>query len=689
MTAAVLNVLICAAFAAETKLVISGRRPEPELPDSARVGIVERSLLELPAAVSVINRTVLDVLGARRAGQALAAEPSLEENYAPIGYYESFAVRGFVLDNASAFKRNGLTIANEAVMPLENKERMEVLKGAAGPEAGLAAPGGVVDYQTKSPPAAWTRAVTVEGDGTGSRYAHLDFGGPLGAETGLRVNAASESMRPYVLAATGERAFAGLVIERRLGSRADVALDLDWDRRAQHSVPAHQLLGGLTPPPGARPETMLNAQPWRRPVRTEASNVGLRVQVRPEGWGRLGLDVNRNRVLMDDNVAFPYGCSSGTAYSNTFCANGDYDLYDYRSPGEAREVREARASWSGTFKALGVRHRPALALGAMERRVERGQEVFDYVGTANLGAPQPAFAPSSLTPGKSYRTHTYSDVSATLQDKLVLSASWKLNAGVRVSRVSDRRADRSDGAALPGYRSTFLLPRAALSWVPSHAVAVYVAHSQGVELGGTAPATAANAGRILDPKRTRQFEAGLRATWPRRISAAMTLFTLSRPLEFVDAANAFVQRGAATHSGAEASGTYSGAGLRLTAALTLLRTRQHGTGEAAFDGRRPVNVPALSGRVSAASEILPGAWGDVGWRHVSGKSARRDGAASVPGWHVFDMGTRLELGGLGLRVRVENILDRRYWKDVGEAFGDGYLHLGAPRVVRVSLEGRY
>lgn len=689
-TAAVaLQILLCAASAAEVKLILRGRRPEPVVPDATRIGSAERSILEFPAAVSVLNRAALDALGARRAAEALGSDPSVEENYAPLGYYESFAVRGFVLDNASAFKRNGLTIANEATMPLENKERVEVLKGAVGLEAGVAAPGGVVDYQTKRPPEAWSSMLTLEGDGTGSRYAHADVGGPVTGETGLRVNAAVERMRPYVVSATGARTFFGMVVERRLGERAELAVDVDWDRRSQFSVPAHQLLGGAEPPPDARPQTMLNAQPWRRPVTSEASNLGLRLEARPEGRGRFGLALNRNRILMDDNVVFPYGCSTGTGDSTKFCANGDYDLYDYRSPGEEREVIEARGTWSGSFKSMGLSHRPALAVSRLERRVRRGQEVFEYVGTANLASPQPVFAPSPRTPGRAFETQRYSELAAALQDTLLLSTAWKLHLGTRVSRVGERRADRATGAALPGFGETFLLPRAALSWIPSPSLALYAAFSQGVELGGTAPATASNAGRILDPKRASQHEAGLRAALPGLFSGALTAFTISKRLEFVDSANAFVQRGGVTHSGVEASGTLYGPGVRAGASVTVLRPRQHGTGDPALDGRRSVNVPSLSSRVTLGREVATGTWIDVAWRHVSGKSARRDGAASVSGWHRFDFGARVERGGLAARLRVENAFDRRYWKDAGEAFGDGYLHLGAPRVVRVALEGRF
>jgi len=37
-----------------------------------------------------------------------------------------------------------------------------------------------------------------------------------------------------------------------------------------------------------------------------------------------------------------------------------------------------------------------------------------------------------------------------------------------------------------------------------------------------------------------------------------------------------------------------------------------------------------------------------------------------------------------LRLTVDNLFDKRYWRDVGESAGDSYLFLGAPRTARLS-----
>ena len=49
--------------------------------------------------------------------------------------------------------------------------------------------------------------------------------------------------------------------------------------------------------------------------------------------------VNTQRIRVNDRLAFPDGCSSASNYVYPgLCANGDVDIYDYRSDGERRSL---------------------------------------------------------------------------------------------------------------------------------------------------------------------------------------------------------------------------------------------------------------------------------------------------------------------------------------------------------------
>jgi outer membrane receptor protein involved in Fe transport len=74
----------------------------------------------------------------------------------------------FAIDLATGLEINGMTIAGEQDVPLENKERVEILKGIAGVESGVAAAGGLIDYVTKRPAA--VKAVDLATDHRGTAY---------------------------------------------------------------------------------------------------------------------------------------------------------------------------------------------------------------------------------------------------------------------------------------------------------------------------------------------------------------------------------------------------------------------------------------------------------------------------------------------------------------------------------------
>lgn len=661
-------------------LAVEPPRPEPEAASSE------------PGSRTVVDRRRMDDRGARGILDVAAEDVSVGENYAPLGYYEALSIRGFTLDQASGYRRDGLTVANESSMPLENKERVTILRGI-GRRAGVSSPGGAVDYETKRPTADPVRSLTLERRGPGTRYAHADLGGRLG-RFGWRLNAAREEYRPYVREARGRRDFVSAALEWRLGERSVLGLDGDWQKKSQLSVPGYQPLGGAALPPGVRPEKMLNDQPWSRPVVVEAHDLGARFSHDGGDWD-LAAAVNRNRVLAEDKAAFPYGCSSGPAYLLVFCGDGDYDLYDYRSSGERREVLHAQAVLGVEGERGGLFHEAEAGVSRLRRTVDLGAEVYDYVGTANIYDPAPrAFAPSSRESGVVRRVQDYVEWAVFAGDAVSLAADrrWKVHAGLRASAVSDDRWAKADGSPQGRLRRTFLSPRAALSVELRPGFTAYASYGQGLELGGAAPVTAANAGRTLDPKLARQVELGVQRSAEGLVLAAAA-FHIWKPYEFVGPDNVFVRRGRVRHSGLELSASGSATDrLRVSAGAALINARQGGTGVAAFEGRAPVNVPWLRGRAALDWELpwVLGAAVDGAWTRVSAKYATRDNALAVPAYHRLDAGlrwaTHAGLAKLTWRLRVENLLDAVYWKDVGEYFGDGYLHLGAPRTLSLSIQ---
>jgi len=188
-------------------------------------------LQDTPAAITVITRDQIDDRQPRTLSELARADAALGDSYAPVGYYQDIAIRGYALDPATGFRFNEMSMAGEQLQPLEDKERVEILKGLGGLEAGVVAPGGLINYVSKRP--ADVRSATVGTDSHGSRYLAMDVGAWLSPSFGVRVNAAHEDMNSYVRHADGRRTFLSLATDWKIGSNATLRLDTNYQTSGQ------------------------------------------------------------------------------------------------------------------------------------------------------------------------------------------------------------------------------------------------------------------------------------------------------------------------------------------------------------------------------------------------------------------------------------------------------------------------
>ncbi|MDB5753851.1 MAG: TonB-dependent siderophore receptor, partial [Massilia sp.] len=189
------------------EIVISGAKPV--IAERASVGgFSDAPLLETPASITTIGQQQMQEFGIHNSTDAMKLDASVGDSYNAVGYAEQFSIRGFPLDNTSSYRKDGLAIPADTQIPLENKERIEVLKGLAGLQAGVAAPGGIINYVTKRPTVNELRSAVFEVRERGTVYGAIDLGGRFeDRRFGYRFNAAAEKLRSYVKGADGERQF--------------------------------------------------------------------------------------------------------------------------------------------------------------------------------------------------------------------------------------------------------------------------------------------------------------------------------------------------------------------------------------------------------------------------------------------------------------------------------------------------
>lgn len=658
-------------------------------------------LHDTPASVTVITRDQIDDRQPRTLSELARSDAALGDNYAPVGYYQDIAIRGFPLDLATGYRLNDMTINGEQLTPLEDKQRVEILKGLGGLEAGVIAPGGLVNYVSKRP--ADVRTATVGTDSHGSRYAAVDIGGWLSPAFGVRVNAAHEAMHSYVDHADGRRSFLSLAADWKISPNATLQLDTDYQTSGQRSVSGYQLLGGTVIPSNASRTRMLGFEPWQQPVGIDSSNSTARFDYRfSDNWSAQ-LSAGHSHTVIDDNVAFPYGCfyaadcASGATPGYFFAPNGDYDVYDFRSPDDTRQNDEVRAVLKGSFATGAVDHELSLGTSAFRRTLDQRPYVYDYVGTANIDEVDPPyFAPSPNQPGASFRALTSWQHALFALDRLHLGEQWQLLAGGRFVRLHERSYDDT-GALERDTRLSKTLPQAAVLWQPSAPLTLYASYGESLSLGAEAPYWTANGGTLMAPRLARQVETGAKYEWSDALSLQAALYRVRQAYQFAQPDGTpegftFVQRGQEVHTGLElnAAGRVN-EDLRLTASINLIQARAQDTGTPAYEGHQVVNVPRVRTAVYLDYRLpfAPKLGLLAGWRYASRNPATPDGQVRVPSYNVFDAGVRYATAWNGhpltWRLNVDNVFDRFYWRDTGSSGGDSYLFPGAPRLARLSL----
>jgi len=111
-----------------TTVVVQGHVTDDYLPTELSIGSLDGlSLLSTPVSATVVTRDLLTDQFSRVLSDVVKNDASIGEDYAPVGYYGDFQIRGFTIDLATGLQINGMVIAGEQDVPLENKERVEFL----------------------------------------------------------------------------------------------------------------------------------------------------------------------------------------------------------------------------------------------------------------------------------------------------------------------------------------------------------------------------------------------------------------------------------------------------------------------------------------------------------------------------------------------------------------------------------
>jgi iron complex outermembrane recepter protein len=662
----------------------------------ARAGLLgTRDAMDTPFSATSYTNELIEDRHARSVGDVLQNDPTVRVARGFGNFQEAYFIRGFILDSDDTAYNGLYSLLPRQYIATELFERVEVLRGAsaflngASPSGGGI--GGSINLLPKRAPNEPLNRVGFGVASGGQTQVSADIARRFGPDgnTGIRVNAAARNGGTAVDNEDVQLGLAAVGLDWR--SR-DVRLsgDIGWQEHQLKNTRTNVTLGGaVTAVPGA-PDNQTNfAQPWT--YSNERDTFGtLRGEwdITPgvTGWAAAGARRSSEANSLANLTVTDSATGAGTTYrfDNTrkdSVNTGELGLRGKLQTGSVGHEWVAVASHFSSDKKNAY---------AMDFANTQATNLYHPVGSALPAWSAGAFRGGDLADPR--RTGSTRLTSFALGDTVALrDKRLLLTAGLRHQTLEIANYAYGTAVQTDRYDQSRTSPLLAAVYKLDKGLSAYANYVEGLSQGQTAPSTATNRGEMLAPYVSRQKEVGVKFD-AGRVGGSIALFSTTKPRAFLNAANLFSTSGKDRHQGVElALQGEATRGLRVLGGLTWLDAKQVSTGSAATDGQRVIGVPRLQANLGAEWDVpgVPGLAVDGRWVHTGARYANATNTLQAPGWNRLDVGARYltEVQGklVTLRARIDNLTNRNYWASVGGYPGQGYLVVGAPRTLSLSV----
>jgi len=656
---------------------VSGKKEQGFAPVSIETGPYRGlDALDVPATVNVVTREVMDAQGDTGLYDALRNVAGVTRQQLSGLAYDNLSVRGIPLDNRASYYFNGvLPIDNNIWMPMEDKERVEVLKGASALYYGFAVPAGIVNMVTKRAGSEPVTSVSVLGDSNGSYGTHVDIARRFGAndQFGVRVNAMDEHVETPIDGDRGYRKFISAALDWRVNSKLKLQYDFEHIESSvveQAGIVPLTAKNGVISLPGLPDPTKLLVSA-SKPTRASANTQLLRADYAlSENWTATfsaGQSITRR-----DRWAW--------VFQKYNVATGAGTLQASEQNGQMYENKIVRLEVNGQFKTGSIGH--DITAGVSQSWLFQ-PDFTTYYFTASQNLYNPidiSKLTSSGTPKQFYAQHVRNS-GAYLYDRIDLTSKWQFVAGVRRSEYM------SSQAGTPSSDISHTSPSGSLIYRLAPNTSVYASYVEALESAGSAPTTADNANQILPAAVSKQEEIGIRTRLANNTLVSLALFNIRQPSANTNSDNVYVMDGNARYRGVEFSvqGDLT-RDISLTGSTVYLDAKQLDSSDSTLLGKTPENTPHLTASLFAEYRVplVAGLSFNAGMYYIGPRPINSADQAYIGGYTLFSAGARYATRVYGKRVSVqanlENAANKRYWS----AAGSNQLGVGLARTLELS-----
>lgn len=562
-------------------------------------------------------------------------------------------------------------------------ERIEVLKGPSAMLSGMSPSGGTGGTVNAIPKRADDQALTrlTTSYLSDSRAGvHADIGRRFGKdnEWGLRVNGTlrkGDTARDFQ---RQDHRVGSVALDYR-GERVRASVDYLYqsmrDRASRTALTVGNATMGIALPP---PSGSTNfSQPWAYVESGNRTLMGrVEVDITPDLTAYAA--VGRSKGWFDGKGAGNIALTSLSGNTLGFAGGSAFHL----------DTTSAEIGIRGIFNTGPVKHRWSLAATSLERETSYGFSSSAGSVISNIYAPVYSSEPFGIQPVAAKTASETKLPSIGLADTLSFADDkLRLTLGLRHQTVKATNFNTGTGAVTSTYDESAITPFAGLVLKAWDGGAIYANYIQGLAQGGVAPIGAINAGEVLAPYKSKQYEIGVKQEW-NGFGATVSVFQIAKPSGLLDVAtNRYEASGEQRHRGVEVNGFGELArGVRLLGGAAWIDAEMTKAGASAVLGNRPVGVPKVTANLGGEWDVpgVPGLTLTAAAIYTGSSYVDASNTTLIPGWTRADIGarwaTQIADKKVTLRAALENAFDKRYWS-VGTW---NSLQLGMPRKLALS-----
>lgn len=636
-------------------------------------------LMEVPQAISVVNRRLLDDQGAVKLDDALKNVAGV----VPGGYYDGwdyYRIRGF--DASFNTYIDGLRGGNGVAEETFGLESVQVLKGPSSALYGQSVLGGLVDLQSKKP--APDRFATIQFTGGSFRYLEpaIDVDSALNRSHSIfgRLVALYQTKDSYVDYVYNNRVYVAPSVTWRIDSGTTLTFLSRFQKdtgRAGFPLPA---AGTVLPNiNGEIPISTFVGQPDAN--RLEQDNQQFGYQLKHSFSDAISVQQNARFAWYNekwDNVLYP-----------AFLADDQRTLYRYP------------LNWNGSWKAFDIDTAGnfRVSTGPIQHDVLVGVDYYrnpnSYVGESIdfsdmsqyipldlfhpvYGATLPALTPYTSGNQLSQYTGIY------LQDQIKLLPKLSLTLSGRYDFAS------TEDIPGPSHDDQAFTPRVGLSYQLRPAVALYASFSKSFMPQTSRAYDGSESGAFISPEKGKQWEAGIKTAFlSGRLNTTFALYDLTRSNVATtdpDHANFYLVTGQQRSRGAEVEST-----LRVMPGLNVIAGYAYVDAKVTQDNDIPAGTPTINSPRNAFNAwttyefqktALRGLGFGVGGRFYTDQAGDVVNSFQLPSYGLVDASAFYRRGRAQLQVNFYNLGDVRYFAG---SYNDLYVKPGEPFAVRSTL----